>query len=83
MKNELAGWGYKRDKKEDKMQVVAGLLTDGNGNPIATRLFKGNTLDFKTVSVQIKLLAHDYSLKRVSFVGDRDMLKSKQIAELQ
>lgn len=83
MHNELADWGYNRDKKQGKMQVVAGLLTDGNGNPIAIRLFKGNTLDFKTVSDQIKILAQDYSLKRVSFVGDRGMLKSKQIAELQ
>lgn len=81
-KNELAARGYDRDKKKGKMQVVAGLLTDGNGEPIAIRLFKGNTLDFKTVSDQIKLLAHEYSLERVTFVGDRGMLKSKQIEEL-
>jgi transposase len=29
--SELAAFGYNRDKKRGKMQIVVGLLCDGNG----------------------------------------------------
>jgi len=81
--NALADWGYNRDKKKGKMQVVAGLLCDETGNPLAIRLFKGNTLDNNTVHEQIKQLAEEFGSQRVTFVGDRGMIKSKQIEELE
>ena len=31
--NELANWGYNRDKKNGKMQIVVGLLCDTQGTP--------------------------------------------------
>jgi transposase len=82
-KNEMADWGYNRDRKNGKMQVVAGLLCDEKGNPMAIRLFKGNTLDFNTVSPQIKQIARDFGCERITFVGDRGMIKSKQMEELE
>ena len=81
--NVLANWGYNRDKKRGKMQVVAGLLCDEKGYPIAIRLFEGNTLDFNTVSEQIKQVAEEFGCRRVTFVGDRGMIKSKQIEMLE
>jgi hypothetical protein len=36
--NELADLGYNRDGKKGKKQLVAGLLTDGNGEPISIEL---------------------------------------------
>ena len=41
--NELAEYGYNRDKKKGKKQIVIGLLTNSEGLPVATRVFKGNT----------------------------------------
>jgi len=81
--NALADWGYNRDKKKGKKQVIAGLLCDSSGVPIAIRLFKGNTLDFNTVSHQLKQIACDFGCERITFVGDRGMIKSKQIIELE
>jgi transposase len=81
--NEMAAFGHNKDKKRGKMQVVAGLLTDDSGDPTAIRLFKGNTMDFHTVGEQIKILTEKYGCKRVTFVGDRGMLKSKQVKELE
>lgn len=80
--NSLGSFGYNRDKKKGKMQVVAGLLCDQSGHPLAIRLFKGNTLDINTVHDQIKQVSEEFGSKRVTFVGDRGMIKSKQIAEL-
>ena len=51
-KNELATFGYNRDKKRGKMQIVVGLLCDDAGYPVSVQVFKGNTNDTKTVSDQ-------------------------------
>lgn len=80
--NELAHWGYNRDKKKGKMQLVAGLMCDEEGYPITIRLYDGNTLDFKTVHNQITKVVEDFGCQRVTIVGDRGMLKGKQIEEL-
>jgi transposase len=80
--NELADWGYNRDKKNGKKQIVIGLLAGPDGLPIAVRVFKGNTNDTQTVSQQVKLLANTFGVKHVTLVGDRGMLKGPQIDDL-
>jgi len=73
--NELSAWGYNRDGKKGKKQIVIGLLTDKDGDPVAVDVFKGNTSDPKTVVEQIKRLSHRFGVSDVVFVGDRGMLK--------
>jgi transposase len=80
--NELADWGYGRDKKKGKLQIVVGLLAGPDGLPVAVRVFRGNTVDTKTVSEQVRILAENFGAKEVTLVGDRGMLKGPQIAQL-
>ncbi len=80
--NELADWGYDRDKKKGKMQIVIGLLTGPDGLPVAVRVFKGNTSDTQTVGEQVRILAKSFGAKDVVLVGDRGMLKLPQIDAL-
>lgn len=80
--NELANWGYNRDKKKGKKQIVIGLLTGPDGLPVAVRVFEGNTTDTKTVSEQVRILAESFDVKEVTLVGDRGMLKGPQIKSL-
>jgi transposase len=80
--NELGKYGYNRDKKAGKKQIVIGLLKDEYGLPISVQVYEGNTLDHKTVSDQIKKLRERFGVKRVVMVGDRGMLKQAQIEEL-
>ena len=54
--NTLATWGYNRDHKEGKKQVVVGLLTDSRGDPISIQVYRGNTSDLKTFGQQIHKL---------------------------
>jgi hypothetical protein len=75
--NELAEYGYNRDGKKGKKQVVIGLLTADDGEPLAVKLFKGNTADPVTVADQIEILTHRFKIDEVVFVGDRGMVKSK------
>jgi transposase len=80
--NELAEWGYNRDKKKGKPQIVIGLLTDGDGNPVSVRVFKGNTSDPTTVTSQVCTLAKQFGVTHVTFVGDKGMLRGPQIEQL-
>lgn len=81
-KNELAQYGYNRDKKKGKMQIVVGLMLDSYGYPITIEVFEGNTGDTKTVTSQLKKLKEVFGIKRVIFVGDKGMIKSVQIDEI-
>jgi len=80
--NEFAAWGYNRDKKKGKMQIVYGLLTDDEGEPLSVEVFDGNTSDTKTVSRQIAKIKNLYHCEHITFVGDKGMIKSKQIKQL-
>ncbi len=42
-------FGYSRDKRGDRPQVVIGLLCTGDGVPIAHHVFAGNTADVSTL----------------------------------
>lgn len=79
VQNILAAFGYNRDGKKGKMQLVIGLLTGPEGAPVAVRVFAGNTPDKKTVPEQIHILAEGFGVKEVTLVGDRGMLKQSQI----
>jgi transposase len=51
---ELGKYGYNRDKKKGKTQIVFGLLCSAKGCPIAVEVFAGNTSDCATLSGQIE-----------------------------
>lgn len=76
-RNGYGEYGYDRDKKKGKKQIVIGLLTGPDGEPLSVKVFKGNTSDPSTVSTQIDTLKERFGIKDVVFVGDRGMVKSK------
>jgi len=76
---ELARFGHSRDGRNDKMQIVFGLLCSGAGCPIAIEVFEGNTGDPSTLGNQIAKLKERFGLKRVVMVGDRGMITQARI----
>ena len=80
--NALAAWGYNRDGKSGKKQIVIGLLCDGQGRPLSIEVFVGNTADTKTFGAQIRKVVQRFGGQGVTFVGDRGMIKGPQIKEL-
>ncbi len=81
---ELARFGYSRDGRRDKAQIVFGLLCNGEGCPIAVEVFEGDTGDPATLSAQIGKLRQRFGLRRVVLVGDRGLITSARIeAELR
>jgi len=80
--NELSAFGYNRDGKKGKRQIVIGLLCDESGGPLSIEVFTGNTQDTRTFAAQIKKAAERFGGSEVTFVGDRGMIKSGQVEEL-
>jgi transposase len=80
--NELSAFGYNRDGKKGKRQIVIGLLCDESGVPISVEVFTGNTQDPRTFASQIQKVAERFGGGEVTFVGDRGMIKSEQVKEL-
>src|SRR6266446_522911 len=88
---ELARFGYSRDGKKGKLQIVYGLLCAADGCPVAVEVFEGNTADPMTLSWafspracpvgQIDKLKERFGLSRVVLVGDRGMITNARIRD--
>ena len=75
--HERAAFGYNRDKKPGTAQIVLGLMTMANGEPIAVHVFEGNTSDPLTVPAQVETLRTRFGITEVVCVGDRGMVKTQ------
>ena len=80
--NAYGDYGYGRDGKKGKKQIVIGLLCDEQGAPVSTEVFRGNTQDPKTFAAQVHKASRRFGCERVTFVGDRGMIKSGQVEDL-
>ena len=80
--NALAAFGYNRDGKKGKMQIVIGLLCDEDGHPVSIEVFPGNTQDPQTFAAQINKVKARFGVHEITFVGDRGMIKGQHIADL-
>ena len=79
--NALAEFGYNRDKVKGKKQVVMGLLTDSDGEPVSVSLFPGNTNDLGTFTMQVANLKATFNQANITLVGDRGMIRGPQQKE--
>jgi len=80
--NELAAFGYNRDGKKGKRQIVVGLLCDEDGTPVSIEVFPGNTQDPHTFAAQLAKVKTRFGGTAITFVGDRGMIKGQQIKDL-
>jgi len=79
----LAHFGHNRDGDKHLPIIVYGVMTDGEGRPVAVEVYAGNTGDPTTVGDQVEKLRQRFGLQRVVLVGDRGMLTQPQIDKLQ
>ena len=76
--NALGDWGYNRDRKKGKKQLVIGLLADAHGEPVSIQVYPGNTSDLNTFSDQVQKLKQEWGASGITLVGDRGMIRGKQ-----
>ena len=77
----LAQFGYSRDGKRGKLQIVYGLLCATDGCPVAIEVFAGSTADPATLTSQVTKLRQRFGLDHVVLVGDRGMITQARITE--
>ena len=77
----LAQFGYSRDRKRGKRQIVYGLLCASDGCPVAIEVFAGSTADPTTLTNQVTKLKARFGLDHVVLVGDRGMITQARISE--
>jgi len=79
IKDYIRRFGYSRDDRCDKRQVVIGLVMTWEGIPLCHHIFPGNRVDRTTVAGVIEDIESRFSLGRVVFVGDRGMLSDDNL----
>jgi len=80
--NAFGAFGYCRDGKRGKKQIVLGLLCDSVGQPLSIEVFSGDTQDLETFGSQVQKVAGRFGGGKIVFVGDRGMIKTPQIEDL-
>jgi transposase len=79
----LGEHGYSKDYRPDLKQMILGLIVDGDGRPICTEMWPGNTADVTTLLPVVDRLRRRFSIGRVCVVADRGMIAAATIAGLE
>ena len=77
----LAHYGHSRDHREDRPQIIYGLLCRRDGLPVAIEVFDGNTGDPRTLRAQVEKVKDRFAISRVVMVGDRGMITAARIRD--
>jgi hypothetical protein len=75
--------GYSKDYRPDLNQMILGLVVDGDGRPICTEMWPGETADVTTLLPVIDRLRSRFHIGRVCVVADRGMISADTIAGLE
>jgi len=81
--SEIVKFGYNRDRKKGREQVVVGLICNEKGCPVGVEVYSGNTKDETTVIDKVHQIKHDYGIEKIIFVGDRGMVTQTTVAALK
>ena len=71
--DELRVRGMSKENKTNEVQVVLGLLVDGEGIPLDYELFRGNTSEMNTIIEVVNNYKTQNNLQGVTVVADRGL----------
>ena len=75
--------GFSKDHRPDLNQMILAVLLDGDGRPVCTEMWPGNTADAGSLIPVVDRLRKRFSVRRVCVVADRGMISAETIAELE
>jgi transposase len=76
-------FGYSRDRRADRPQVVIGLLTSADGIPIAHHVFAGDTNDATTLKGVLEDLTSRFAVGWICVVADRGLITDDNINQVE
>lgn len=80
---ELAHYGYSRDHRPDRKQLVLALVVTRQGLPIYHEVMPGNTSDVATLEGVARVLSSRFNIRKVVFVCDRGMISRENLEKLE
>src|SRR5437870_2159649 len=78
----LGRHGFSKDHRPDLKQMILAVLIDGDGRPVCSEMWPGNTADVTTLIPVIDRLSRRSAITRVCVVADRGMISAETMAEL-
>jgi hypothetical protein len=75
--------GFSKDHRPDLNQMIVAVLLDGDGRPVCTEMWPGNTTDVGSLIPVVDRLRRRFRIHRVCVVTDRGMISAETIAELE
>ena len=79
----IGQYGHSKDHRPDRVQMVVGVVLDGQGRPLCCELWPGNITDVKTLLPIVDRLRKRFAIRSVCVVADRGMISQATIEELQ
>jgi hypothetical protein len=79
----LGQHGYSKDHRPDLRQMILAVLIDGDGRPVCSEMWPGNTADVTTLIPVIDRLRTRFAIARVCVVADRGMISAETLAGLE
>ena len=79
----LGQYGKSKDRRSDCKQMVLGMVIDGDGIPVASEMWPGNTTDVTTLDRVAERLQRRFGVRRVCLVADAGMISKKQMAAVE
>lgn len=76
---ELGAYGHGKEGRNDKLQIVVGLLCNREGIPVSVQVFEGNASECLTLGDQVAKVKERFGLQHVIFVADRGILRSARL----
>ena len=79
----LGRHGHSKDHRPDLRQMILAVLIDGEGRPVCSEMWPGNTADVTTLIPVIDRLRRRFAIGRICVVADRGMISAETVAALE
>jgi len=79
---DFAAYGYSRDSRPDRKQLVLALAVTRQGLPIYHEVLPGNTADVTTLKDTVEVLSTRFQIRKTVFVCDRGLISQENVATL-
>src|SRR2546430_16474101 len=79
----LGRHGYSKDHRPDLRQMILAVVIDGDGRPVCSEMWPGNTADVTTRIPVVDRLSWRFAIQRVCVVADRGLISAETLAELE
>ena len=79
----LGQYGKSKDRRSDCKQMALGMVIDGDGVPVCSEMWPGNTTDVTTLDRVAGRLQRRFAVRRVCLVADAAMMSKKMVAAVE